>query len=414
MRFNGQIILATFISIVIYFVLSIIIYTNADLRIGFLDILSKQLLIIAGLFAGGFILSLIMGNDDTSSDEDKYNSLEENISNIAHDTIFSTPPFDIRLGKAVSKIKKSLGCEAVYVAIYSDNQINIIGQETNSADLFLERRLNLSSSDKKPKTDFFNSPRDLIINFFHENEDQNTNGLRLDNSYNLESFTVALKPEASLKSFGSLCLVMPDKYIFTKKTKNYINFLANAIAFASNIHLKKDAILQANIRYYKQHNEIDEVLNIFNKNKIEKTIDLESERHKRYLTPLSLIYLSIDDMEKISNIMSSQELVSMKQSFASLVKEKIRNIDIFGLCQDDIFAIIAPNTDYQGAHIMTTKLSSIIKKHSFHRISNLTCSFGITTYSFKDTPALFRSRAKNAMLKAREKGGDCSEIQLLV
>ncbi len=415
MKFNGSILIATFFNIIIFFFISIALYASNESGFNFLEILTEQSIIIIGLLLGGCTLAFILGKEEQSPiKERKTNNLDKEISKISHEMIFLTQPFKARLEHTVNNIKDVLGCEAICVGIYEQNQIQILHQESDIVDLFLEKSIKINNSKKSEKENFFESYEDLIVNFFYNKKQNSQDTIKLSHANQPQCFSAALNIESSLEPFGFLCITMPSQYKFNELTKNHISTLADSIAFAANMHFKKDALLQANMRYYQQYNEINEELNIYNHNKIEKTILLESKRCERYLTPLSLIFFSIDDLDNFSRIMPKNEFKSLQQDFVNLVKEYLRSTDIFAIYDKNVFAILALNTDYQGAHIVVRKISTIVKKHHFHKISKLTCSFGITSYSIKDNPTLFKTRALSALKKAKDDGGDRWETKILV
>lgn len=416
MRFNASIMLGTCLSIVIYVILGLLVFSGGDSSAessSFAGSITKQFIIVIGIFLGGLILSFILKNRDEDEAENiNSHDVNDDIYALSHEVLFSSPPVDIKLNKALQKMEKIIKCEAILVGVYEANDLNIIAQKSNSKDFVLHKKIIPEQKDY-PLTRF-ESLDDFVYSFFKTNGATMTKSIQINNKISYNCFITSLKTNTSLKPFGCFCVVLPKGANFTKPMEDKLLFIANSISFSVNLAYKKDALMQANLKFYKQHNEIDESLNIFNENKLTKTINSEAERFKRYLTPLSIIAFSIDDLENISNIMTHQEILALKCDFVNIIKEHIRSTDVFGVWDNDIFCIVASNVDYQGAHVLVNKIMAILKKHNFYRISNLTSSFGITSYSTKDTPALFQSRALDALEKAKLKGGNNFEIQLLV
>lgn len=413
MKINSSVIITTFASIVVYFLLSLLVDTlymqdNSSIFNSFI----KQAVIVLGIFLSGLILAFILKDKSESIDEYELKNEEEEIYEIAHNMLFSSPSLDIRLDKTLTKVQKLTNSIAVSVGIYEDNKIVILEQKSNIAKLFLER--NIYPEVFKDVTKTNTSLSNIISEFKQTNKSYCLYDIELEDNNKLQCMLISLITEHSLKSFGVMSIVLVKDKIFTQNMKNYLTYISNAIAFSINISYKKDMMLQASMDYYKKYNEIDEKLNIFNKNKLTKTISAESERFKRYFIPLSVLAFSIDDMDNFINFLSDEDVINIKKSLCVLVKENIRSTDLFGSWNENTFVILATNVDYVGANILSNKLSKLIQENKFYRISKLTCSFGITSYSAKDTPTLFVKRAFSALQKAQLDGGNRSEIQLLV
>lgn len=397
MRFNINILFGILFCLIVFLVLNIAVFSDNS----FMATTTTILVMIFGGLALSVIVKEKVGVEESIVNENK----KELIQDLAHNVIFSLQSLDAKLEKALYSTHKLLKSQGIYTGILEEDQVYILKQKYSSDELSIGSYVNL----KKPSLPL----EKAISTFFKSNENIHEVNLKLEDG-EYKSFFYPLITKSSLDSFGFFMVLYKENQKVSPQMMDKMKFMAEAISFAVNIAYKKDALMQINMSYYQKFNEIDENLQIFNENKIQKTIKNEFDRFKRYLTPLSIILFEIDDIKNISNVLTEEELLSIKKEFSQLVKTNIRQTDIFGVWKEDIYAIITQNVDYQGARVVVNKLIDIIKRYKFYKINLISCSYGITGFSQKDSPELFQERAYDALLKAKDKGGDGVEIQILV
>lgn len=190
--------------------------------------------------------------------------------------------------------------------------------------------------------------------------------------------------------------------------------LANQIAFNIDLDKRKNEVIQSQNLYAEQLSSYDKQLNISNISKVQEFIEHETKRSTRYHTQLTLILISIDHFENLSNIFSKEDIIALKKEFIHLFKKNIRGTDLFGKWMDEKFVIVAPDIDFRAGRNFVRKLNELLQKHRFAKVGKITCSYGITSYSTKDTMGEFRKRAENALGEAIKRGGDSVEIKILV
>ncbi len=406
MRFNGSVMLGAVLSVIIYIIFGIVLSLNDS---------SGHAIIVIGALSIALVLSFLVKNDkpEQFKEEDKDDSRIENFYKISHNLMFGSKKLNVKLEHALYSVKKLLDCEAVSVGIYKDRKISILGQNAVIRDLIVNENIIPENIKKEFPLEKFATIEEFIVNFFKTDSDKRFSQV----SFNRVPYQILILPlqtSNSLHPFGFFCAVFNANSKLTDEMQNEVSFFTDSLSFITNIEYRKDVVMQTHEKFYKQNSETDEQLGIFNRNKIDKTIKVESERYRRYLIPLSIVAFEIDDFKNFTNLMTNNEVINLKKDFANLINHNIRSTDVFGILKDDIFCIIASNVDYQGAHILVAKLMKIISEHSFPRLHNLSCCYGITSYSAKDAPALFVDRACEALKKAQEQGNNKFEIQLLV
>lgn len=148
----------------------------------------------------------------------------------------------------------------------------------------------------------------------------------------------------------------------------------------------------------------DKLTQLYNRVKIDDSIDKEIERSVRYDLSLSIIILDIDNFKKINDnfghIIGDKTLTE----FANILKTNIRKIDIVGRWGGEEFIIISQNTDINAIKILAEKLRLAIADYEFDSIKKCTASFGVTQFKDNDTYETFIDRADDALYIAKNSG----------
>jgi len=97
-------------------------------------------------------------------------------------------------------------------------------------------------------------------------------------------------------------------------------------------------------------------------------------------------------------------------SFAGLIKNNIRNVDIFGRWGGEEFIIIFPDTTTEQAFLTCEKLRKRIMNTEFPEAISLTASFGITPCREDDKIDAIVHRADQALYQAKNDGRNCVKI----
>ena len=198
------------------------------------------------------------------------------------------------------------------------------------------------------------------------------------------------------------------------KYNNFLKKVCEQVAFTINLTKKKEAAIKAQSRYNAQFSSMDNELGIPSNSKLQEMIEHEIKRSQRYGTQLSLMLIEVDHMKNLSNIFSEKETLTLKKEIATLLKKGVRETDMFGKWADNHFAIIAPDVDFRATKSFANKLNRKLNEHRFAKVGKVTCSYGITSFSPKDTIGDFRKRAENALQAATSMGGNSIEIKILV
>jgi len=143
---------------------------------------------------------------------------------------------------------------------------------------------------------------------------------------------------------------------------------------------------------------------VYNRHKIDISLKNQIELSKNYKSPLSIIFFDVDNFKKINDTFGHKVGDEVLVKLSNIIKNNIRQTDIFGRWGGEEFIIILPNTNVTVAHNIANKLKTIIQNSQFPVINNLTCSFGVTELKESDSINTFVIRADTYLYEAKKRG----------
>jgi diguanylate cyclase (GGDEF)-like protein len=150
----------------------------------------------------------------------------------------------------------------------------------------------------------------------------------------------------------------------------------------------------------------DDLTNLFNLRYLNRSIETEIERAKRYNVPLTLIFMDIDSFKNVNDryghLVGSKVLVEI----AKLLLSNLRSVDIVARYGGDEFVIVLPQTSLEGGFLVAERLRNAMEQHVFLKNEGysirMTGSFGVASYpqNAKSKEELFRI-ADEAMYRGK-------------
>lgn len=148
----------------------------------------------------------------------------------------------------------------------------------------------------------------------------------------------------------------------------------------------------------------DKLTKIYNRSKLDEIIKDELNRANRFETTFALCLLDIDYFKSVNDtyghIVGDKVLVS----FATLLKNSIRETDYVGRWGGEEFVFIITNTNQEQLLHFTEKIRKKIESHNFDIVKNKTASFGVTLFKKGDDIETIIKRADDALYKAKKSG----------
>jgi diguanylate cyclase (GGDEF)-like protein/PAS domain S-box-containing protein len=149
---------------------------------------------------------------------------------------------------------------------------------------------------------------------------------------------------------------------------------------------------------------LDKLTGIYNRRKLEISLEGEVNRANRYKNPLSLIIIDVDHFKKVNDTYGHLAGDSVLQTIATVVKDSIRKTDCFGRWGGEEFMILMPQTARKDAMELAEKIRQLIENHIFEKTGKTTICCGVTQFRDQDTLDGFVKRADDALYKAKNLG----------
>ena len=176
----------------------------------------------------------------------------------------------------------------------------------------------------------------------------------------------------------------------------------NILGFVSS---GKDVTLEMMMQQEMEHiASTDKLTGVYNRHKFEELFVLEVERSRRFMLPLSLILIDIDDFKSINDTYGHDIGDQILKEIANVLQENIRKVDILSRWGGEEFLILTPNTGHANVQELAEKLRLTIENHHFSEVENITISLGISTLKEVDTFTELFKRADQGLYYAKEQG----------
>ncbi|MDA3907498.1 MAG: sensor domain-containing diguanylate cyclase, partial [Sulfurimonas sp.] len=162
--------------------------------------------------------------------------------------------------------------------------------------------------------------------------------------------------------------------------------------------------------------ETDKLTQIFNRIKLDDTLENEFNRFLRHKHIFSLIIMDIDHFKSVNDSYGHQIGDSVLIEFANILKEHCRKTDIVGRWGGEEFMIICIDTDINGATNLAENLRLNVEKFEFDIVKHKTVSIGVSQVKDSDNIETIIKRVDDYLYKAKESGRNkvISDIALRV
>lgn len=153
----------------------------------------------------------------------------------------------------------------------------------------------------------------------------------------------------------------------------------------------------------------DPLTNVNNRGAMDKILPREIALARRFRTPLSLLVLDVDKFKSINDIHGHQVGDDVLQSFASVLRDCVRDTDLIFRYGGDEFVISLSNTGLDGALELAERVRASIERcHQYSNIQMmLSTSIGVTELRENDTAESLFLRSDSALLEAKRRGRNC-------
>jgi diguanylate cyclase (GGDEF)-like protein len=155
----------------------------------------------------------------------------------------------------------------------------------------------------------------------------------------------------------------------------------------------------------------DGLTELANRREFEDSLANEISRAERFGGTLALILADLDSFKQVNDRFGHQAGDEVLRSFADILRETVRDIDVAARYGGEEFAILLPQTDIVGAEALAERLREAVESRAMAEGHDepvtVTSSFGVASFPEAGTgPGLFAA-ADEALYRAKRAGKNC-------
>jgi len=146
----------------------------------------------------------------------------------------------------------------------------------------------------------------------------------------------------------------------------------------------------------------DRLTGLYNRIKLDQSLQNEIKRFERYGHTLSVIIMDIDHFKKINDTYGHQTGDEVLKKVSATLTGNFRQVDIIGRWGGEEFLIICPETPIQCVTKIAEKLRQKIKSCSFDQNIMVTASFGVSEIAANERDSDIIQKADDALYRAKK------------
>lgn len=195
----------------------------------------------------------------------------------------------------------------------------------------------------------------------------------------------------------------PVEADFTDEARELAHWLGSQASVAlDNARLHRLVERQANT---------DGLTELPNRRQFEETLDGEISRAERFGGGLALILADLDDFKQVNDRYGHQTGDDVLRTFADILRETVREIDLPSRYGGEEFAVLLPQTDLEGAHRLAERLRRALASRPMTTspggLVAVTASFGVAAFPEAPEAGALFAAADDALYRAKRAGKNC-------
>ncbi len=194
-------------------------------------------------------------------------------------------------------------------------------------------------------------------------------------------------------------------------------FLLGAVYVRLTINLSlQTAVDLRRIGLLEMENITDPLTQVYNRRYLDRQLEDEIARSKRYSLDLSILMLDIDHFKRVNDTFGHHAGDAALSEFGCLIKAAIREMDIVARYGGEEFLIICVNTAIDGATLVAERLRHLVESHQVEipdgsggkQIIQISISIGAAGLSTTlDSKNKLVQAADQALYRAKQAGRNC-------
>ena len=167
-------------------------------------------------------------------------------------------------------------------------------------------------------------------------------------------------------------------HIYTNPFAPYWNAFVWLLFFAIFVYVINT--LKISLEEERKIFRFDNLTKVFNRKAFYEILLNEIQRSIRYSHPITLVYIDCDNFKSINDTRGHKTGDILLKTLAETITLNIRNVDIVGRMGGDEFALILPESNFEAANIVLTKLQKLTSAMFKRKKWPVSLSIGACTY----------------------------------
>jgi diguanylate cyclase (GGDEF)-like protein len=163
--------------------------------------------------------------------------------------------------------------------------------------------------------------------------------------------------------------------------------------------------LKTSLEQEKALARIDPLTGVINRRHFEELANMEIHRSKRFMRPFTAAYIDIDNFKIVNDRFGHDEGDKLLRHIADAMQRHLRETDIVARLGGDEFIVLLPETDYDHANMVFSKMNEYLIRLVNKQRWQVTFSIGVVT--FVNPPGSVDEMIKNAdaLMYSGKRGG---------
>ncbi len=154
----------------------------------------------------------------------------------------------------------------------------------------------------------------------------------------------------------------------------------------------------------------DVLTGVFNRLKMEETLEQELKKSVRYHSPLTLAMFDIDHFKQVNDKYGHEVGDEVLKRVAAVSRQQLREVDLLARWGGEEFMVVAGVTTLEEMAVIAERMRVAIARESIEPVGTVTASFGVGQFKQGETQKDLLKRVDDALYQAKKAGRNRVEL----